>query len=142
MEFLFFQLPNLFGSMNSPNPEASKLVSHLMPYVRQGVSDFLVCISFLLFFKFLFKNNNKNCALNSTHQKLCNSLKIHMEFLFFQLPNFFGSILKKGCFSFFSRLNNKNWATKKLKLPSESLDNFASCHAAVFKLRIVSLFFY
>ena len=32
-------------------------------------------------------------------------------------------------------------ATKKTKLSFESLDNFAFCHAAVFKLRIVLLFF-
>jgi hypothetical protein len=31
-----------------------------------------------------------------------------------------------------SKVNSKVLATKKLKLQSESLDNFASCHAAIF----------
>ena len=44
--------------------------------------------------------------------------------------------LEKNKFVFFSRLNKKKFATKKLKLPSESLDNFASCHAAVFKILV------
>ena len=35
----------------------------------------------------------------------------------------------------FLKVNQKFLATKKLKLPSKSLDNFASCHAAVRKCK-------
>ena len=41
----------------------------------------------------------------------------------------------------FFKSEQKNLATKKPKCPSESLDNFASCHVAVFKLHRVLLFF-
>ena len=76
----------------------------------------------------------KNADSKSPHQKLCNSPQIQMVFL--------GSLLKKGCFVLFFKSEQKSLVTKKLKLPSKSLDNFAACLAAVFKLRKVSLFFY
>ena len=64
-------------------------------------------------------------------------------FLFFLAAKFVLFTFEKIHFScIFSKVNKKKLATEKLKLPSESLDNFASCHAAVLKLRKVSLFFY
>ena len=58
-------------------------------------------------------------------------------FFVFLAAKFVCSLLKKKhvlCF-FSSKENKKKLASKILKLPSESFDNFASCHAAVFKLR-------
>ena len=132
--------------MNSPDPEASKLVSHLMPYVQQGVSDFFLSFSFLFFFFFIFHNKQKTIMKNtnskSLHQKLCNSPKIWMIFFQFLVAKFFCfTFEKKDVLSFFL-VNQKKMVTKKLKLPFESMDNFASCHVTVFKLRKVSLFFY
>ena len=61
--------------------------------------------------------------------------------LVFLVAKFFGSLLKKKSFCvFFLKSQQKNLSTEKLKLPSESLDNFAFCHVAVFKLYKVSLF--
>ena len=60
----------------------------------------------------------------------------------FLVAKFFVYFWKNTRFVYFSKSEpKKNLATKKLKLPSESLDNFASCYAAIFKLRKISLFF-
>ena len=84
----------------------------------------------------------KNAHKKSPHWKLCNSLKNQMGFCFLVATFFWFTLEKKDVLSFFSRRNTKKLTTKKLKLPSESLENFTFCHAAVFKLRQVSLFFY
>ena len=84
----------------------------------------------------------KNVNFKSPHQKLCNSPKIQMFFFVFLAAKFFLFTFEKiHVLCIFSKVNKKKLATEKLKLPSESLDNFASCHAAVFKLHKVSLFF-
>ena len=78
-----------------------------------------------------FQNNNEKCDFKSLHQKLCNSQMFFCLFVFVVKFVFF-TFEKKGVLSFFLSEQRK-LATKKLKSPSESLDNFASCHAAVFK---------
>ena len=65
--------------MNSPDPEASKLVSHLIP---SSSRVFPILFLFLFFFNF-FKTIKKNAHYKLSHQNLCNSPKIHMGFLFF-----------------------------------------------------------
>ena len=61
---------------------------------------------------------------------------------FFSCQLFFGYLLKKGTFCpFFLQKITKKLVSKKLKSPSKFLDKAASCHASVFKLRKVSLYF-
>ena len=92
---------------------------------------------------FVFLNNNEKCKLKIPASEVVQFSKDSDGTFVFLVANFFWFTLeKKDVLSFFSRVNKKNLATKKLKLPSKSLDSFASCHAAVFKLGKVSLFFY
>ena len=85
----------------------------------------------------------KNMNLKSPHQNLCKSPTIQMTisvFLFFKL--IWSTFEKIHVLCIFSKVDQKSMSTKKLKLPSKSLDKFASCHAAVFKLHKISLFCY
>ena len=96
---------------------------------------------FFVFFNF-FKNNNEKCEFKipaSEVVQFSNDSDGNFSFLVAKFVWFTFEKIHVLCI--FSKVNQKNLATKKLKLPSESLDNFASCHAAVFKLHKVSLFF-
>ena len=83
----------------------------------------------------------KNVHSKSLHKKLYNSPTIQMYFFVYLVAKQFWFPFEDIIF-FFLKVNNKNVATKETKLPSEMLDNFASCNAAVFKLNKVLLFFY
>ena len=128
--------------MNSPDLEASKLVSHLMPDVQQGVSDFKFFSCFFLIFYF-FSNNNEKCKFKSPHQELCNSPTIQIKISFFQMPKFFGSLLKKYMFCvFFQKWIKKIWQLKKLNchpnrwtnslLVMRRFSNYTKFHCSVF----------
>ena len=87
----------------------------------------------------LSRVQNEKCALKIPASEIAKLSKD--SDVFFLVAKFFCPLLKKKknmSFSFLSKVREKNLATEKLKLPSESFDNFASCHGAVFKLRKVS----
>ena len=77
---------------------------------------------------------------NPWFKSCANLRRFRWQFQFFRCQIWF-LFEKIHLLCIFSKVNQKMFASKKLKLPSESLDNFASCHAAVFKLHKVSLFF-
>ena len=71
----------------------------------------------------------------------CAILQRFGRFFVYLTDQFFCSLWKKVMFcDFLSKVNKKNLATKKPKSPSGLLGNFASCHAAVYKLHTVLLF--
>ena len=76
---------------------------------------------------------------NPRIRSCANPQQFRWLFQFFSCQIFFVHFLKYTFQVFFQ--NQKKLATKRLKLPSKLLDNFTSCHAAVFKLHKVSLFF-
>ena len=65
------------------------------------------------------------------------------DVLFFLVAKFFWFPLEKiPGLCIFSKVNTNKLPTEKLKLPSKSLDDFAFCHAAGFKLHKISMFCY
>ena len=105
---------------------------------------FMVFFSFFFAFLNLFFNNNEKCAFKIPASEVVQFSNDSDGILVFLGANYFRfTFEKKKTYSFFlSKLNKKKLATKIPKLPSKFLDNFASCHAAVFKLHYFLLFCY
>ena len=89
---------------------------------------------FLFFLLFLIKKNtNEKCEFKipaSEVVQISDDSDGNFSFLVAEFCWLTFEKIHVSCI--FSKVNNKKLATEKLKLPSESLDNFASIHAAFF----------
>ena len=103
-----------------------------------GCFRFFSCFFWHFYFS---SNNNGKCEFTipaSEVVQFFNNSDVNFRFLVAKFVWF--TFERRRFFFFFQNGRKKNLATKKLKLPSKLLDNFASFHVAVFKLQQVSLF--
>ena len=133
---------SLGAPMNSPDPDASKLCHTWCLMCSRVFQIFEKFFLFFCIFNFL-KNNNEKCKLKIPASKVVQFSKDSDDNFSFEVAKYFWFTFEKvHLLCIFSKMDQKNLATKKLKLPSELLNKFASSHAAVFKWHKISLFCY
>ena len=96
------------------------------------MSDFFVFLSYLIFVFLIFFNNNEKCQFKIPASKVVQFSNDSCDNFSFLIAKYFWFTFEKIHFlCIVSKVDQIFLATNKLKLPSELLDKFAFCHAAV-----------